>query len=387
MNKFANSLRILRGLNKDEIFLYATKLFEDRSTQNENDFAYAVFNASAHDRVIEYILNLIKYDENAFSHACAKTKEVSPSLLTAFICDLEKIYTLLNFISNLKLFDNGTCTKPFNLSSAKATALSLIDFYNKNGYGNFAKYKAFVYRNNQLLPVKHPSTIQLSDLKDYAEEKRLIINNVSDFLNDLPYSHTLLYGDKGTGKSSTVHATLNKFSNDKLKLIEISKEDLSHLKELTESICNLPLKFIIFIDDLSFNDGEMGVSSLKATIEGSIVNGNNIMIIATSNRRHILSENFSDRENALHPTDLREEQLSLSDRFGLTVVFSSTTKDGYLSIVRQLAEQYKLKLAPDELEKLAERWTIFKGGRSPRRAEQFVRLAYACQESGREIEF
>lgn len=387
MNNFTNSFRILRGLERDEIFFSATKLFEERSTQNENDFAYAVFNSFAQDGVVEYMLNLIKYDKNAFSCACAKNRNISPSLLAAYICDLEKIYTLLNFISSLKIFADGTITQPFDFSSPKTTALLLADFYNKNGYGEFAKYKAFIYRNNQLLPVVHPSNIQLSDLKDYEEEKRLIINNVSDFINDLPYSHTLLYGDKGTGKSSTVHAVLNKFANEKLKLVEISKEDLPHLKELTESLCDLPLKFIIFIDDLSFNDKESGVSSLKATIEGSIVNGNNVMIIATSNRRHILAENFSDRENALHPNDLKEEQLSLSDRFGLTVIFSSTTKDGYLSIVKQLAEQYNLKLTPDKLEILAERWAIFKGGRSPRRAEQFIRLAYACQESGREIEF
>lgn len=387
MNKFINSLRILRGLASDEVFLAATKLLTDNSKESENDFANAVFNANAHDDVDGYILDLVKYDENAFSVFCAKHGKPSQRMIDAYIGDLENICRLLKVVRGLKQFGTSNSTCRLSEKTAPQTAYSLIDFYSRNGYGKFAKHKAFAYRNGEVSPVINPTTIRLDDLKDYKEEKRLILNNVNDFLNGLPYSHTLLYGDKGTGKSSTVHAILNEFSDKGLRLIEVRKEDLFFINELRDKVSELPLKFIIFTDDLSFEENNPNLSSLKAAIEGSVVNGCNTMIVATSNRRHIVSESFTARENSLHPSDLKEEQLSLSDRFGLTVIFSNTDKAAYLSIVNQLAEKFGVNTPANELEALAERWALYKGGRSPRRAEQFVQLAYACQKANRKIEF
>ena len=153
-------------------------------------------------------------------------------------------------------------------------------------------------------------------------------------------------------------------------------------------LVGLPFKFFLFIDDLSLEERDDKVTSLKASLEGSLSEkGSNVMIVATSNRRHILKENFSDRENSVHARDTMEEQLSLSDRFGLTVCFSSTGKAEYLSIVRQLAADRKLEIGEEELFALAERWALVKGGRSPRRAKQFIDYVYACTAKQIPIEF
>jgi hypothetical protein len=198
----------------------------------------------------------------------------------------------------------------------------------------------------------------------------------------------LLYGDRGTGKSSTIHAMLNKYFNDGLRIIELNKENMLDIPQIRSIIANNPLKFIIFIDDLSLGEYDEKVSSLKASLEGSISGGSdNAMIVATSNRRHIVKESFNDRENSIHPTDSMAEQLSLSDRFGLTVNFSTTDKAEYLDIVKKLADDRQLKIDSEKLFSLAERWALVKGGRSPRRAKQFIDLAYSCEKRNIEIEF
>lgn len=264
----------------------------------------------------------------------------------------------------------------------------LREFHKHNGYGIFIGHKAFTFENGQLKPVYNTSSITLSDLKDYEAEKKAVVDNTLSFLSGLPYSNMLLYGDKGTGKSSTIHAVLNQYAEKGLRAVEISKDRLKEISDVKEVLAELPFKFILFIDDLSLEERDEKVTSLKASLEGSLSEkGANVMIVATSNRRHILKENFSDRENSVHARDTMEEQLSLSDRFGLTVCFSSTGKAEYLSIVRQLAQDRKLTLPDEELCALAERWALIKGGRSPRRARQFIDYAYACTAKNIPIEF
>lgn len=264
----------------------------------------------------------------------------------------------------------------------------LHKFHKHNGYGIFIGHKAFTFENGQLKPVYNTSSITLSDLKDYEAEKKAVVDNTLSFLSGLPYSNMLLYGDKGTGKSSTIHAVLNQYAEKGLRAVEISKDRLKEISDVKEVLAELPFKFILFIDDLSLEERDEKVTSLKASLEGSLSEkGANVMIVATSNRRHILKENFSDRENSVHARDTMEEQLSLSDRFGLTVCFSSTGKAEYLSIVRQLAQDRKLALPDEELCALAERWALIKGGRSPRRARQFIDYAYACTAKNIPIEF
>ncbi len=264
----------------------------------------------------------------------------------------------------------------------------LVNFYRHNGYGIYIGHKAFTFENKTLKPVRNTSDITLSDLKDYEAEKKAIEDNTINFISGLPYSNMLLYGDKGTGKSSTIHAILNKYAEKGLRAVEIPKDQIKDINAVKEVLAGLPFKFFIFIDDLSLEEHDEKVTSLKASLEGSLTEkGANVMIVATSNRRHILKENFSDRENSVHARDTMEEQLSLSDRFGLTVFFSSTGKSEYLSIIRQLAADCKLKTPQDDLFALAERWALLKGGRSPRRARQFIDFAFACEAKNQPIEF
>lgn len=287
-----------------------------------------------------------------------------------------------------EFFAVGKPTPLFDLSLGDEAFIARIKkFYKKYGCGMFIKYRAFGYENDELVPVENPSPITLAELKGYEQEKSAIDSNIVSFLKGLPYGNMLLYGDRGTGKSSTIHAMLNKYWSRGLRIVELNKENMLDLPKIRQRLIDNPLKFIIFIDDLSLNESDDKISGLKAALEGSVAgNTSNTMIVATSNRRHIVKENFSDRENSVHVNDSLQEQLSLSDRFGITVLFSSTDKAQYLEIVKKLADDEGLQ-TDDELIALAERWALVKGGRSPRRARQFVDLAVSCRKRHAKIDF
>ena len=241
--------------------------------------------------------------------------------------------------------------------------------------------------DGELRPILTPSRVTLSDLKGYENEKAEVRDNFENFVAGLPYSDMLLYGDRGTGKSSTVHAMVNAFAEKKLRLVEIDKENILALPRLRAMLSAEPMKFVVFIDDFSLREEDDRVSTLKAALQGSMEgHAGNVMIVATSNRRHIVEENFSSRMNSVHAGDSEEELLSLSDRFGITVLFSTTGKQEYLAIVRALAADAGLKTDGEELSLLAERWALVRGGRSPRRARQFVDYLYACEQKGKKAE-
>lgn len=263
-------------------------------------------------------------------------------------------------------------------SDAEELAGENEKIYKKYGYGNLIHNRAFLYERDQILPVKNPSDIRLSNLKNYTEEKKIIAENIENFLNGLPFADILLYGERGTGKSSTVLAMLNEYFDSGLRLVELNKENMLSLSKIKEKLNVYPLKFIIYIDDLSLRAGDERISFLKAALEGgSAGNTKNSMIVATSNRRHIVDEKFSDREDSVHAGDSTQEDLSLSDRFGLSVLFSSVDKTQYLSIVKQLADEKGISLPEEKLYAAAECWATRKGGRSPRRAKQFIDALYA----------
>lgn len=386
MNKYTNLLTVLRGLADNPLIASLLEYSEKVSTESFNDFLSQVYSAGAEENLLSAVQKLILCDVNAFSKKCAEGGTPSKYLEKAYTYDLKIIFSALGSLSKRGEFRMGKPLSVFN-EEVDYIIYDLEDFYRKNGCGQFIENKAFYYDGDKILPITNVDGVTLSGLKNYAAEKSAIVNNVEDFLNGLPFSHMLLYGDRGTGKSSTVHAVLNKYGERGLRLIEIEKRHLGDIGKIRREVAFQPLKFIIFIDDLTLSEQDEKASSLKAAIEGSVSGGNNVMIVATSNRRHILRENLSDRENSIHPTDSMEEQLSLSDRFGLTVMFSSTDKAEYLSIVRQLAADKKLTTPTAELEAYAERWALEYGVRSPRRAKQFVDFAYACEKSNRKIEF
>jgi len=186
----------------------------------------------------------------------------------------------------------------------------------------------------------------------------------------------LLYGDAGTGKSSTIKAVAHHLAPQGLRIIEVKKNQLYQIPKLLEELSDNPLKFILFIDDLSFSGNDDNFSALKATLEGSISGcGDNAVIYATSNRRHLVKESFGDRAgDELHLNDSMQETMSLAARFGLTITFQKPDKDEYLSIVKSLAAEYGIEMDEEELFKKAEAHAIRKNGRSPRTAKQFIEL-------------
>ena len=344
----------------------------------------------------EYLAREVLYDDNLFARR-AYAGRADGDVCAAFLHDLAVLQALTERADDLPpriaeavsagLPRIGRGQAPFGENwASEQTVRALAQFYRANGYGMFIDNKAFTYEQGQLVPVCNAPDITLDQLKDYEAEKRIVEDNVINFVRGLPYSNMLLYGDKGTGKSSTVHAMLNKYAPAGLRAAELTKDKVGEINEIKGVLAALPYKFLLFIDDLSLEERDEKVTALKAGLEGSMhEKSSNVMIVATSNRRHILKENFSDRENSVHARDTMEAQPSLSDRCGLTACFSSTGKKEYLSIVRQLAADAKIALPDEELCALAERWALVKGGRSPRRARQFVDYLSACQAKGSEI--
>ena len=374
---------VLKTLSCDNLFSKFLLWREKDNKETFYDFLNCLYEENAQDDFSAYVADKILYDQNAFSVACAKNEEISPFLAQAFIRDLKEICEAVNTADTKGAFALGNQLKERDYS-----VKNLKKFYKQYGYGDFVRYRAFTFENGGLRPVKSPSPIRLSDLKNYEDEKKIVAQNIEHFLEGLPYSNMLLYGERGTGKSSTVHAMLNEYYKDGLRLVELSKENMLSLNRLKEILKDVPLKFIVYIDDLSLNAGDERISSLKAALEGcSEGNTENAMIVATSNRRHIIDEKFSQRNDSVHARDSIQEELSLSDRFGISVLFSSTDKEEYLSIVNQLAKDKNLIVPQNELELLAERWAIVKGGRSPRRAKQFVDVAYSLASKELPIDF
>ena len=247
------------------------------------------------------------------------------------------------------------------------------------GYGIFARYHVFTVEQGQLVPVKYPDTQRLEELPGYEKEREKVIANTRALLAGKPANNVLLYGDAGTGKSSAIKAIANAFADQGLRLVEVKKNQLYQIPDLMDALAANPLKFILFIDDLSFTANDDNFAALKAILEGSVGGrAANIAVYATSNRRHLIKETLTDRTgDDIHESDTRQELMSLSARFGLTITFLSPDRDRYLHIVRELARQYGLENDEKELVVRSEAFAIRMGGRSARVAKQFVELCKA----------
>jgi predicted AAA+ superfamily ATPase len=252
---------------------------------------------------------------------------------------------------------------------------ALIEHYATHGAGTFGSHKAFRWEDGGLRAVPHPDPVRLSDLIGYEKEREPLRRNTQRLLAGLPSHHALLYGLPGTGKSSTVKAVLNEYATVGLRLVELAKEDLEELPALLEALRGRGPCFILFIDDLSFEEHEVEYKALKALLEGSIEEPpGNVRLYATSNRRNLIRERFSDREEGddVHERDTMQEKLSLVARFGLRLTFPSPDQRRYLEIVSGLARERGVKIPTGELEERALLWDRWHAGRSGRTARQFV---------------
>ncbi len=375
-----NSLTVFRSLLNDKVISDFKKLLTaDKKDKNAVIDTYCTFTASLFHHTVNlsrYILNTVLENENFYMLKACKGKKIDEELDRCLICEL-KILEEISLITPEDIINDYDGYLP-RWQTEKLDFVSTykerIENIHAHGYGIFAKYYTFIVENGELIPVKSPDAISLSNLSGYESQREELIDNTKALLRGLPAANALLYGDAGTGKSTSVKAVANEFKNEGLRLIELKKNQLHEIPKLVDYLSVNPLKFIVFIDDLSFTKDDDDFAALKAMLEGSVSSkANNLVIYATSNRRHLVKEKFSDRDgDEIHVNDTREELISLSDRFGLTITFIKPGKNAYLDIVKDLALQYNLKTDIKDVEAAAERFALRKGGRSPRVAKQCI---------------
>lgn len=253
----------------------------------------------------------------------------------------------------------------------------LAVYYREFGIGLFA-YRALRWQSGQLVGISHPDPVQLVQLIGYESQRDALLKNTEFLLAGYPALHVLLYGSRGSGKSSLVKGLLHEYSDRNLRLIEVAKSDLKDLPAIVEQLRGVPLKFIIFVDDLSFEEDDDSFKALKVVLEGNLTaRPQNVVVYATSNRRHLIREFFGDRprpsdNEEVHAWDTIQEKLSFSDRFGLTLTFEPADQPTYLKIVSQLAKIAGISLSQENLEYRALQWATRHNGRSGRTARQFI---------------
>ncbi len=315
----------------------------------------------------------------------AASGTLAPALQTALDSELAFLQALCGLTLDELLAAAGSATgqaqelaflprweiSGIDLPAAYAQRMSEVG---KKGYGMFAKHHVFTVENGQLVPVKYPDPQRLSELPGYEKEREKVIANTKALLAGMPANNVLLYGDAGTGKSSAVKAIANEFAPEGLRLVEVKKNQLYQIPDLMDKLAANPLKFILFIDDLSFTANDDNFAALKAILEGSVGGrAKNIAVYATSNRRHLIKETLTDRTgDDIHEADTRQELMSLSARFGLTVTFQRPEKARFETILAELAKQHGIDMPMDQLLVKAEAFAIRAGGRSPRVAKQFI---------------
>src|SRR5829696_4362185 len=264
-----------------------------------------------------------------------------------------------------------------------ACAELLAGHFARHGAAPFGRQRAFLWREGRLRAVSRPDPVSLVELIAYEQERRPLIRNTERFLAGLPAHHALLYGLPGTGKSSTVKAIMNEYAHEGLRLVEVKKEDLAELPKVLEVLRGRGGRFVLFVDDLSFEEHEVEYKALKALLEGSVEEPpENVRLYATSNRRNLIRETFSERDaDDVHARDTMQEKLSLAARFGLRLTFPSPDQERYLEIVAGLARERGLTVPAEHLRERALRWDRWHAGRSGRTARQFVDELEAEQQS------
>lgn len=328
----------------------------------------------------DYLRKIVFEDKNVYITSVAQDIPVTEKMQQALENELELLDAIAAFSSDI--YKDGDYTKHLDLpqwdnspTDFKSEYKERIENVWKYGYGIYSKYFMFIVRDSEIVPVKYPDVIRLTDLIGYKRQRQVIIDNTLALLNGKPAQNVLLTGAAGTGKSSTVKAVANEYRDMGLRIIEVRKDQLREIPMIIDDLSRDPLKFIIFIDDLSFAADDENFGTLKAILEGSVsARADNIVIYATSNRSHIVKERFSDREgDDIHRNDTMQELISLSERFGLHVTFPKPNKAEYFEIVRELAKQKGITWkSQEEMQLEGERFAMEKSGRSARAAKQFV---------------
>ncbi len=388
LTAFSKAVVIFKNVLSDKGIASLIKLLScDDNNKDEflscySNFVFALYEKT--DDLCEYINSLLQNDENVYVKQSAKG-EVSPFIKNAVLNELNFFESL----AKIKSEDFAFMYNSIELPQWKNGNVLIKEEYEKKisvikttGYGMYATHRMFLYKDEKIVPVKYPDPQRLSQMSGYELERQKVIDNTMALLQNKPCNNVLLYGDAGSGKSSTIKAIVNEYWEMGLRLIEIKKNQLYSLPDVIEQLADNPLKFIIFIDDLSFSTNDNDFGALKAILEGGVAGKtDNLAIYATSNRKNLVKENFSDRNgDDIHLQDTIQEIMSLSARFGLKITFSKPDKDLYLSIVENLSIQYNISIDKKELFISAEAFALRNGGRSPRTAKQFIEFLASKSE-------
>lgn len=399
LDRKLDTLSVFHVLEDDPVYLAFRRFIHSAALEKNNAlktycaFACCLYNYAHSDDWTAYLKNLVLSTENPCSFFISAGKGIPSHIEQAARCELRMLSQAAMLAPGEAsqgldaggLALPGWKTEPVDLETLYFERLSDIG---RHGYGIFARYRMFHMEQDasdkgyRLKPVQYPDAVSLDDLIGYAFQRSQVVDNVKALLRGKKAANTLLYGDAGTGKSATVKAVANAFAPEGLRLIELGKRQLHLLPRLLDELSGNPLKFILFIDDLSFQESDDDFSALKAVLEGSIsARSHNTVIFATSNRRHIVRETFSAREgDEIHRRDTMQETISLSERFGLSLCFDKPNRDLYLDIVCGIAKQQGLSLDRDVLALKAEQFALRKSGRSARAAQQLVEQLSAAED-------
>lgn len=359
-NLFKTFLELLRNILKESSI--------EKNIESYSNFIYAMKNAG-YDDFSKYLTNSILNSETSFDENQIE-KELKILTLVSKISfeDIKNIFKN-KFPQHQEIFENlpyfSNTGVEIYYEEMKTKAQKDGDIYKNN--------RAFIFDNDfELKPIDVKENISFSSLKGYKEQKRVLLDNTSALLKGAKVNNILLYGDAGCGKSSSVRALLNEF--EEIKIVQMFKNNLVNLDKLFLKLTSISHKFIIFLDDISFDEDEASLSSLKAILEGSLVQcPKNAVIYATSNRRHLVKQTFSSRTgDEIHLKDTLNEVTSLSERFGINLFFSKPSNDEFNQIVIELARDNNLTIDEKTLIEKAQRLALIKGSKSPRIARQLI---------------
>ncbi|MBN3958173.1 ATP-binding protein [Nostoc sp. NMS8] len=352
----------------------------------------------------DYLITQLLFSENPFTRLAQQRgfEDLPPALVAAVHHDLQVLQSLYECSSaSLSEWVQGVAHTPISpvvwykeqelvgVETKFATYLQELDnwadaveelaaYYRQCGSGLFAEYRALRWQAGQFIGIRYSDPIKLSALVGYESQRDTLLKNTEFLLSGEMALHVLLYGSRGSGKSSLVKSLLNEYGNRSLRLLEVAKSDLKDLPKIVEHLRDVSQKFIIFVDDLSFEEDDDAFKALKVVLEGNLTaRPQNVVVYATSNRRHLIREFFVDRpapkdNEEIHAWDTMQEKLSFSDRFGLTLTFEPANQKTYLKIVQHLAAQAEINITQEDLEFQALQWATRHNGRSGRTARQFV---------------
>lgn len=415
------SIKACKDSKIDDLILYRDLKFEDTIRmfcaldKNSNNVSKTISKMievageyGLHGNLWANILALaLAYNENVYSKATEIVGETSGSINTFAIHDFRILRELIHFVPNIngdllkeiyhyegngrdsKLVNTRVRDRILRLSKQLTEANSdnefkdiITEFYKEYGVGKFGLNKAFRIEEGtdlktaNIIPITRVEHVYLNDIIGYDIQKKKLTYNTESFINGKPANNCLLYGDAGTGKSSSVKAIVNEYYDKGLRIIEIYKHQFRYLSDILEQLKDRNYKFIIYMDDLSFEESELEYKYLKAILEGGFGRRpENVLIYATSNRRHLIRESFRDKtetDEELHTRDTVEEKLSLSARFGEKIYYGSPDKRDFNSIVLSLAKKHNIDMDESEILAKANMWELSHGGMSGRSATQFI---------------